>query len=355
MKSVAGAVPQNTVPVCQLDGCDRPITHRNRKYCSRHRYLADIDYIQDLWDRPDVRAVREAIRQQNELEHLMTPLRRVEVVLSDAERATMTLRSFLSTLPTPSRLSSFQQEAKEAWASFHKGDSEPLDLFIRRHLIRLKNKNGTVPDKLRERVIALLDCCFDPVPFYDPGEWLLYNQSVWDEVIGLVRTYFKMTGSVEYALSGDDQSPRANYRKKLPGATGLAWQVLMWDEAGSKTLLNLVEEYLETEGHEASKLLGYAEKKPGAFIDDDSDHSLAQFEAREAARQQVEALPRLIEKARFSMTERMVYDYDARVGTEFDSIEEATKAAAHALGDKPSTVRGLRKKYRDKLNLAAGA
>jgi len=70
MDSVTSTASQDTVRECRLEGCNRPVLRRNLMYCSRHRYFADIDYIQDLWDRPDVRAAREAIRQQNELERL---------------------------------------------------------------------------------------------------------------------------------------------------------------------------------------------------------------------------------------------------------------------------------------------
>jgi hypothetical protein len=180
MESVPGAVPQNTARVCHLTGCDRPVVRHNRKYCSRHRYFADIDYMQKLWERPDVRAAREATRQLNDLERLMTPLRRTEAALKDVDHATRILRSFFSKAPTPSRLSLFQQEAREAWEGYYRGDPYLLDLFIRKYIVRLKNTDGPVPIKLRLRVKRLLDSCFAPVkPFYAPGEWFLFNQGVW--------------------------------------------------------------------------------------------------------------------------------------------------------------------------------
>jgi len=278
----------------------------------------------------------------------------MEAALKDVERATRIIRSFFSKLPAPPRLSSFQREAREAWEGYYRGDPDLLDRFIRRYLVRLKNTDGPVPIKLRIRVKRLLDSCFAPVePYYAPGEWFLFNRLVWIRLKLLVSTNLWMTGSLKDALSGDEQSITANLRDKLPNATALAWQTIQWDRADSRTLLNHVEAYLKTEGHEGPKLLSYAEQEPGAFVHHDIDGDLAQFEAREAARQEVEALPRLIEKATRSKSESVVYEYDSKVGTEFDTIEDATKAAAHHLSVAPGTVRTYRFRYRKALREAA--
>ncbi len=95
-----------------------------------------------------------------------------------------------------------------------------------------------------------------------------------------------------------------------------------------------------------------AEKRPHAFPDEDDENPLARFEAREAVRQQLEALPRLIERAALSPQERLVYEFDSRVGTDFETIEEAGEAAADALNVSRTTVRQYRFRYRKELRQA---
>jgi hypothetical protein len=61
----------------------------------------------------------------------------------------------------------------------------------------------------------------------------------------------------------------------------------------------------------------------------------------------------LVEEAGFSPSEYIVYTCDLRIGIDFKTKAEATKAAAEALNNVPPTIRVLRKRYQDKLRTAA--
>ncbi len=119
-------------------------------------------------------------------------------------------------------------------------------------------------------------------------------------------------------------------------------------------MLNRASTLLRSGDDEADKLIKVAQRRPHIFLSDDVDDSLTQFETQEVARQQVEVLESSVEKARFSETERLVFEFDSRIGTDFETKAEATKAAARALQVEIGTVRGFRKRYRDKLPEAAG-
>jgi hypothetical protein len=170
--------------------------------------LANIDYVQRLLDRPDVRAAREAARRLDEAERITAPVQRVEAVSrhiesidmsfsppvafssidasirlarrlnsvsEDFERALTPLKRFLSALPAPPLMAGFHREAKEAWLRFREGDPEPLDSFIRKYVVRRKNYEAPVPDKVRRGVMAVLDECFAPVLVYAPGDWYFFG------------------------------------------------------------------------------------------------------------------------------------------------------------------------------------
>jgi hypothetical protein len=257
------------------------------------------------------------------------------------------LRSFLSALPPPPRLPLFQREARRAWLSFYEGDPEPLHSFISKYLVHLGNGDGSIPDELRKQVLGVLDECFAPLLFYSPGAWYVFGPAAGEHLIGLVRSKFRMTGSVKYALSGDlGKWPQASLEEKLPGATLLAWDDIERDN-GSGTLLNRVERYLETEAQEAPKAYRIAEKRPGYFPSKYTDDSLAQFEAIEIRHQRANALPRWIEKAALSEQERQVYELDQQTG--FD-----TKFIACELGITEGHVRVVRTNYKNKIRSAAG-
>ena len=114
------------------------------------------------------------------------------------------------------------------------------------------------------------------------------------------------------------------------------------------TLRTRMVSQLEKEGSE--------QLSPGKFpnVVGAEDEDIAEFERRETLRQEVDQLRRWVEKAEFSPSERIVYEFDLRIGTDFATMAEATKAAARALNDKPETVRVFRKRYRDKLRRVAG-
>ncbi|MDQ3864055.1 MAG: hypothetical protein M3317_11265, partial [Actinomycetota bacterium] len=375
--SVAAAVPQKPVRACQLAGCDRPVIRHNRRYCSRHHSLAAVDYVEHLWERPAVKGAYEAAWQLHDLERAAAPVRRMEAVrrlvepvefsyslptafpsidssiklarqqealIKGLELTVAPLRSLLSVLPTPPRLPLFQREAKEAWLSFHQGDPEPLDSFIRKHLVRLKRHEGPVPDEIRKRVMGVLDECFAPMLVYAPGDWYFFGPAAQEKLVDFAGKTRNKFGSVSYDARVED---------KLPGAILTAWDDIQWDtDASTRTLLNRIDIYLRGEGDQGPKWLEIAEKRPHAFPDEDAENPLARFEAREAVRQQVEALPRLIERGVISRRERLVYEFDSRVGSDFETIEEAGEAAAGALNVSRTTVRTLRFRYRKELRQA---
>jgi hypothetical protein len=375
MESVAGAVPENTVRVCRLDGCERPVPRRSRKYCSRHGYLADVDYVWNLSDRPDLRAARGAARQVDDAERISAPIQHVEAVQclvepidtsvsplftfssidstikpaqrlnalgEDFERALTPRKRLLSILPAPSRMARFQREAKYAWLRYHEGEPEPLDSFISKYVVRLKNRKGPVPGKVRRGVVGVLDECFAPVLIYAPGDWYIFGSTAQENLVDFAGGERKKFGSVSYDARLED---------KLPGIILTAWDELQWaTDTSTRTLFNRIDIILRADSDVGPKWMKIAERRPHAFPGEDAEKSLALFEAREAVRQQVETLPRLIERAELSPQERLVYEFDLRVGRDFETIEEATEAAARALDRSRESVRTFRFRRRKKLH-----
>jgi hypothetical protein len=120
----------------------------------------------------------------------------------------------------------------------------------------------------------------------------------------------------------------------------------------SSTLVDTVSNYLRSSefGIEAAKLARKGELADGPVEELGAEEELLEeFKLREEARQQIDMLRMLVEKARFSEQEQRVYEFDLRVGTDFAEQSDATKAAAQELGIKDVTVRVVRKRYRDKL------
>ncbi len=174
-----------------------------------------------------------------------------------------------------------------------------------------------------------------------------------EELTGLVSENLKMFPRLNLALSTDDLSPRENLQKELPGAVVVVWGEMQQDQFSS-TLLNAVSENLisVSGGDEANKSLEELEEHGHIFPS--TYDFVAQFEAQEVARQRAEMLRSWVERAGFSESERRVYEFDLRIGTDFETKAEATNAAARALNVETETVRGFRKRYRDKLRKAAG-
>jgi hypothetical protein len=295
--------------------------------------------------------------------------RSLEDMLRDLRLVERALRTCLTSLPTPPRLRPFEREARDAWLSFYKGDPEPLDCFIRKYFVRLKNHSGPVPDELRKRVLSILDKCFIQVSFYTRGAWFLFGPAAQEQLIDFTKKTRKKFGSLTYD---------AGSAEELAGATLIGWEEIQ-QMGGSSTLLSCVDKLLRDERDQSPKLLQKAEEYPHAFgfsresgprgrsqfapyegahsadlYEDtaNADDSLALFEAREAVRQQVEALPRLVEKAAFSASEQLVFSFDSRVGTDFETEVEAGEAAARAKNCSRENVRSLRFKYRKKLKQA---
>jgi hypothetical protein len=326
-------------------------------------------------ERPDVRAAREEARRLNNLERIAAPVRRVEAVRrlaepvgfsfslpvrfpsiassirlarrqealhKDIERTLAPLRRLLSALPAPPRLPLLQREARAAWLSFRQGDPEPLDFFIRKYLARRKKHEGPVPGKLRKGVMDVLDECFAPVLVYAPGEWYSFGPAAQQKLVDFAGEARKRFGSVSYDARLED---------KLPGIILTAWDDMQWAvDTSTRTLLNRIDMIPRADADVGSNWMKIAERHPHAFPGEDTENPLARFEAREVVRQQVEALPRLIENAALSPQERLVYEFDSRVGPDFETIEEATEGAARALDRSRETVRTLRFRRRRKLH-----
>jgi hypothetical protein len=339
--------------------------------------MANIDYAQRLLERSDAIEAREAVWRQDDVERIAAPFHRVEAVRrlveptdtsfsapvtfssvdssvklaqrldalwEELERALTPLKRCLSILPAPPRMALFQREAKDAWLRFHQGDPEPLDTFIRKHIVRLKNREGPVPSKIRTGVMEVLDECFAPVLIYAPGDWYFFGSTAQEKVVEFARGMHKKNASVSYV---------PGFADALKPAVIIAWDDVQWaTDDSTQTLLNRIDVHLRRVADDGPKLLKQAEKRPHLFLGEASENPVAQFEAREFVQQQVETLPRLIEKAALSPKEHLVYEYDSKVGTDFETIEEATEAAALHLNRSREDVRSLRFRRRQKLREA---
>ena len=354
MESVADSSSQKPTRVCQEIGCQRPLTHHGRNYCPQHRCLADVDFIRSILDSPEVRTARKVAQDQDRLERILRPVQRVE----------KQIRQAMAALPAPPPLSKIEREAKEAWRRFPEGDTEPLDFFIRERLGLIARKDKTPSHELRQSVWDLLDHCFKSVSGYVQGEWFLLGWEERQKLADLVRKKLMRSLILLRALSKGSGEVEVNLDKELPVAVTMVWDE-MWDggrpsKRGGKplTFRNAVSAYLaEHAAIESSSLSNIPLE--GAEHRSDYPHGvedsfMAEFEAREETRQAAELVTRWVEEANFSPSERIVYEFDLRIGTDFATKSEATKAAARALKVKAVTVRGFRKRYHDKLRKVAG-
>jgi DNA-binding NarL/FixJ family response regulator len=135
---------------------------------------------------------------------------------------------------------------------------------------------------------------------------------------------------------------------ELPGAVTIEWAALSREEPAA-VLVRRIEAKLKKQGLQAAKLyrkdrlIGEPLESPAAGNEDD----LEEFEVRETVRQQLNALPGWVEKAKLSEQERRVYELDMRT-------DHNTQVIASELQLDQDTVRQYRKRYRDKLRAAAG-
>lgn len=244
--------------------------------------------------------------------------------------------------------------AYDGWKALPKGNTEPMDRFLEEYLkLPATSEN-------RKLLWNIIDASLDrPMPDRS-GQWLVLGQkwvrALTTELDRRIRLYGEIKEALlEYATS-TSSTPKQRKREELPGATYYAWSVIQ-QPGHSSTLVDTVSNNLRNlaPGVGADKLardgmLANELVEPGAEAE-----SLEDFELREEARQHIDMLRMLVEKARFSEQEQRVYEFDLRVGTDFAEQSDATKAAAHELGIEPVTVRGVRKRYRDKLREARKA
>lgn len=232
-----------------------------------------VNYVMDLWDKPDVRTVRKVIQERDKLEHIVAPVQQALEKVWHAEE--MMRRSSLAeermwrailSLPRPLPLSRIKLEAREAWQRFAEGDAKPLDFFIKERLGLLRNHEGPVPDNLRERVWNILDNCFAPVSFYRRGEWFFLGQEEVQAIATLLNEHWEWFPSVEQAMVGRGaENTEEVFREELPGATLAVWEELQWTENPS-TLLNAVSNGFRKSGSERDAL-----EAKGRLVDAEPD------------------------------------------------------------------------------------
>jgi hypothetical protein len=299
--------------------------------------------------------IREGLEEVWRAEEIIEPSRRVEEQIWRA----------ISSLPTPPPLSKIEREARLAWEEFPEGNTEPLDVFIRERLGLIAKKDATPSDELRERVWELLDDCFIPVAGYAQGEWFLLGWQERQKLTGLVREKLRRYLILLRVLSKGSGEVDIDLEKELPAAVMLIWDEMQHGGRPSKrdgkplTFRSAVSEYIAEHAAIEGGWVSDVRLEPEVHRSDSShgaeEEFLAEFEAREEARQTTDLIKRWLEEAGLSPRERQVYEYDLRIGTDFATKPEATKAAAHDLGIKPKTVRTYRKRYRDSLRKVAGA
>jgi len=271
------------------------------------------------------------------------------------------LRRILAGLTSPPPLRALQLEARIAWERFDEGDPEPLDTFIKNRLGIMSNFAGSLPREVRSRVMKFLDGCFATVPLYQPGDWFLLGPPQLDQLTELVGENIKGFPDLKIALSGDGRTFRETLLEELPGVTRVAWEDIQ--RIKKETLLTRVSESLRMMKPISAKIAELSPKTVckisedysdigahhGAFSSGNMDSDMAEFEAREEARQQAAALPKLVEEAALPASERTVFEFDSQIGIDFATREEATQAAAEHMGIARSTVRTYRERYRNKL------
>jgi hypothetical protein len=368
MVSVAGAVPQKPFRVCQLGGCNRPVTRRRRKYCSRHSNLNVLNHVQTLYDRPEVRALAE---EQDKVERIVEPMRQglegvwhAEEITEQSRRVEEQIWQAISALPRPWPLSKIEREARVAWEEFPESNSEPLDFFIRERLGLIAKKGAAPSDVLRQRVWELLDDCFKPVPGYVQGEWFLLGWQERQKLTSLVREKLRRYLILLRVLSKGSGEVDIDLEKELPAAVMLIWDEMRRGGRLSRrdrkplTFRSAVSEYLAEHAAIEGGSVSDVPLEPEVHRSDSShgaeEEFLAEFEAREEARQTTDLIRRWVEEAGLSPREHAVYEFDLRIGTDFATKPEATKAAAQAFGVELGTVRTYRKRYHDKLRKVAG-
>jgi hypothetical protein len=338
----------------------------------RHRYLAEIDYVSKLRNRPDVRAARRVAQEQDKLERIEVPVRQgledlwlAEEITERSRRVEEQIWRAMSSLPTPPLLSKIEKEARVAWEEYSEGNPEPLDFFIRERLGLIAKKRATPSEELRERVWELLDACFIPVTGYTQGEWFLLGWREREKLTRLVREKLRRYLILLRVLSKGSGEVDIDLDKELPAAVMLVWDEMQHGGRPSKrdgeplTFRSAVSEYLAEHAAIEGGWVSDGSLEPEVHSSDSAqgaeEEFLAEFEAREEARQTTDLVRRWVEEARLSPRELDVYDFDLRIGTDYATKPEATKAAAHALGVELETVRTYRKRYCDKLRMVARA
>jgi hypothetical protein len=334
--------------------------------------LADIDYVSELWDRPDVRTARRVAQEQDKLEHIVGPIRQgleevwhAEEIIEQSRRVEEQIWRAVSSLPTPPPLSKIEREARLAWEEFPVGNTEPLDFFIRERLGLIAKKGATPSDELRERVWELLDDCFIPVAGYAQGEWFLLGWRERQKLACLVREKLRRYLILLRVLSKGSGEVDIDLEKELPVAVTVIWGEMQHGGRPSKrdgkplTFRSAVSEYLAEHAAIEGRRVSDISLEPEVHRSDSSqgaeEEFLAEFEAREESRHATDLIRRWVEEAGLSPREREVYEFDLRIGTDFATKPEATKAAAHAFGVELETVRTHRKRYHDKLRKVARA
>jgi hypothetical protein len=240
--------------------------------------------------------------------------------------------------------------AFDAWKALPEGDTEPMDRFLSEHL-----KLHVTPTS-RKLLWNIIDTSLARDIHQVGDHWLVLGK--WEsELIEELDRSLKLYGEIENALLDYDASKSSRQRKReeLPGAAYCAWSTIQ-RPGHSDTLVNTAANYLKEIGLGlgASKLA-----RDGKLADEpdiaEDDELLRAFECQEEAQQQIALLPMLAEKASFSERQQQVYGFDLGVGTDFDKIDDATKAAALELGITPADVRKHRERYREKLAKACRA
>lgn len=160
------------------------------------------------------------------------------------------------------------------------------------------------------------------------------------------RISFARNKRLATALSEGKGSRTDRLMQELPGAIVYAWGSSPSDNHPSllREAVRLLEKQAKEQDRlaQAGKLAGELSEANGA-----EDEDIAEFERRETLQQELSQLKCWVEGAEFSEAEARVHELD--IETNFD-----TGAIAQMLGISPSTVRGYRKRYIDKIRRIAG-
>jgi DNA-binding CsgD family transcriptional regulator len=201
-----------------------------------------------------------------------------EEMISDLERSLEAFRRYLLSIPSPNPLTPLELQAREAWQRYDEGDPEPLDTFTKRRLGIMPNHDGPLPDDLRERVFQFLDCCFAPSPLYPPGTWFLLGRAESIQLPALLQGHIKRFPELEAALSDkEDKTYSERLAEELPAVVRVAWDDIQL--VSSATLLN-----------ETTNAIRRMRPRGNPLPDEITDQSLAQFEALELVRQELDTL-----------------------------------------------------------------